>query len=121
MAVPNAKKAGIILPGKVAPKVSVDGKDTRAGSNAPGEAAATEWSKTASKASSDDKGEGRSSAKATDTARYRLLEGDPLKMEAWGKGTYDVVIVPHYLHLLDVAGMRAVLGKARRALKPDGR
>lgn len=53
--------------------------------------------------------------------RYRLIAGDALEMESWGDSEYDLVIIPHYLHLLDRAGVRSILEKARRALKPDGR
>lgn len=49
------------------------------------------------------------------------MPGDAFDVESWGEGEYDMVLVPHYLHLLDGAGVRAVLRKARNALKPTGR
>lgn len=112
MAVPNAKKAGILQPGTVAPKVSAR------------EETPTDSWKTWSKASSSGawgRVKGLPKAKTADAPRYRVMEGDALRMETWGVGLYDLVIVPHYLHLLDGAGVRTVLDKAREALKPDGR
>lgn len=105
VAVPNAKKAGILPPGTVATKVTIDTEATAPSKSSP-EASANASS---------------SKGPIAAAARYRLMEGDALKMDSWGKGVYDIVMLPHYLHLLDNVGVRAVLDKARRALKPEGR
>lgn len=117
VAVPNAKKAGILTPGTVATKVTIDAEATAPSKSSPETSANASSSKPASKVSPWPSSKGP----IADAARYRLMEGDALKMDSWGKGVYDIVMLPHYLHLLDNVGVRAVLDKARRALKPEGR
>lgn len=100
VAVRNAKEAGVLPSGATAPQITLEQSDL-------------------------------SKAKTTYTAqrhaeevkrrRYRLMDGNAMMMDSWGEGLYDMVILPHFLHVFDEAGMRAVLRKAKKALKPDGR
>lgn len=110
---PNAKKAGIMAPGAVPERVSVDAAGNVSPPGRPRSRdtgySLSSWSPSASH------------ARGSGSGRYHLLVGNALEMESWGTGEYDLVLVPHYLHLLDGSSMRDVLGKARRALKPEGR
>lgn len=116
VAVPNAKTAGILGPHASPPQVTVS-SNKEAFMKGSVEGASSFGGQRDSSSSSSIP----SAGKNLPSARYRLMEGDAFGMASWGESEYDVIFIPHCLHVVDPPGMRKLLEKAKKALKPDGR